>query len=85
MDATMRVRVIADDSGEIKAFSVRLPDHDPKKDGEIFPIAGHIAHDLDIPLEHEQLFQNEPHKIPLTLQISVSGGKAALVPRQRKK
>jgi hypothetical protein len=74
----MKTRIIADQDGAIIAFAVRPATHDPKKDGEIFPVAGHIAHDLEIPPEHEHLFLKEPHKVSGVLRIEVSAGKASL-------
>jgi len=81
---TMKTRIIADHNGAIKAFAVRPATHDPKKHGDIFPVAGHIAHDVDIPPEHEQLFLKEPHRVSGALRIEVSAGKAVFRPHAKK-
>lgn len=79
----MKIRVITDRHGIIKAFSIRPATYDPKKSGDIFPTPGHIAHDLEMPTQHQQLFLKEPHKVPAALQINLEAEKAAFMPRRK--
>jgi hypothetical protein len=74
----MMVRIITHPNGEIIAFRVNRSDHDPKVHGEIFPTGGDIAHDVEVPVVHQDLFRNRPGKVCETLSVEIVDGKPRL-------
>jgi len=69
----MKVHVITDAEGIIKAFQLRKHGYDPRIHGSISPTQGDTGHDIEVFSEHRLLLEEEPHMVSATLRVDLSG------------